>query len=58
MKNVTKLYFKACLKCGGDVHSDRDAYGFFQKCLQCGRIIDLELSAMLSGKSAGGKLAA
>ena len=57
-KNVTKLYFKACLKCGGDMYQDRDAYGAFQKCLQCGRIIDLELGAVFSGKPEEDKLAA
>ncbi len=57
-QNVTRLYFKACLKCGGDMYLDRDVYGTFQKCLQCGRIVDLEVSPTFARKPEGGKLAA
>ena len=41
MKNTTRFFFKACAKCGGDMVQDRDSDGFFRKCLQCGRIVDL-----------------
>ena len=45
-KDTTMFYFKACPKCGGDMYLERDAYGSFQKCLQCGRMIDLELTSV------------
>ncbi len=35
------LYFKACPRCKGDVHRDRDMYGEYLKCLQCGHMVDL-----------------
>ena len=41
MKNTTTFFFKSCAKCGGDMVQDRDLDGYFRKCLQCGRIIDL-----------------
>lgn len=41
MKNSTRFFFKACAKCGGDMVQDRDFDGYFRKCLQCGRIVDL-----------------
>ncbi len=49
-------YFKACDKCKGDLYLDRDSYGSFLKCLQCGRLIDVE--ARVSGvvKLAAGHL--
>jgi hypothetical protein len=30
------LYIKSCPRCRGDVHVDRDSWGAFAKCLQCG----------------------
>lgn len=30
------LYTKACPRCSGDVKLDRDNYGIYAKCLQCG----------------------
>lgn len=30
------LYTKACPRCEGDVKLDRDNYGVYAKCLQCG----------------------
>ena len=41
MENTTRFFFKSCAKCGGDVVQDRDFDGYFRKCLQCGRIVDL-----------------
>ena len=37
------FYFKACPKCHGDLYLEKDAYGKFNKCFQCGRIVDLEI---------------
>jgi hypothetical protein len=30
------LYMKACPRCHGDIKLDRDTFGVFAKCLQCG----------------------
>ena len=30
------LYMKACPRCSGDVKLDKDNYGVYAKCLQCG----------------------
>ena len=30
------LYTKACPRCHGDIKLDRDNFGVFAKCLQCG----------------------
>ena len=35
------LYLKACPRCGGDVHTNRDLYGPYKECLQCGHMVDL-----------------
>lgn len=35
------LYLKSCPKCHGDVYLDRDGYGAFLTCIQCGRTSDL-----------------
>jgi hypothetical protein len=31
-----------CAKCGGSVYLDRDQFGWYEQCLQCGFISDLE----------------
>ncbi|MDP6548655.1 MAG: hypothetical protein QF659_01090 [Dehalococcoidia bacterium] len=35
-------YFKACERCLGDLFLDRDSYGSFLKCVQCGRSIEVD----------------
>ena len=55
---ASRLRFKACRKCGGDVYLDRDAYGVFQTCLQCGRMVDLAVNPVLADREAPEKLAA
>ena len=39
--NHTMFYFKACPKCQGDLTLEKDAYGEYKKCLQCGTLIDV-----------------
>ena len=34
------IFFKACPKCQGDLYFDRDVYGLFFKCIQCGFMKD------------------
>lgn len=36
------LKLKACPRCKGDLHSNRDLYGSYDECLQCGYMKDLE----------------
>ena len=48
------FFFKACPKCQGDLHVDRDSYGTFVKCLQCGLLRDVsnwtELSNIVNSR--------
>ncbi len=34
---------KSCPKCKGDVLLDRDQYGWFEQCMQCGFMTDLKI---------------
>ena len=36
------FYFKACSKCRGDLTLEKDSYGSFLKCLQCGSYVEVE----------------
>ena len=36
-----KLEFKACPRCKGDLIGDRDIYGEYRQCLQCGHMEDI-----------------
>ena len=38
------FYFKACTKCRGDLTLEKDAYGDYLKCMQCGKLIDVEVA--------------
>ncbi len=40
MKVKNSLYFKTCPWCRGDLYMDKDCYGVFATCLQCGRIFE------------------
>ena len=35
-----KFQFKACPRCGGDLHLESDMYGAYAQCLQCGYMGD------------------
>ena len=58
MKNNARFFFKSCAKCGGDMVQDRDFDGYFRKCLQCGRIVDLDATLEPLAETAGRQLAA
>ena len=58
MKNNARFFFKSCAKCGGDMVQDRDFDGYFRKCLQCGRIVDLGATLEPLAETAGRQLAA
>ena len=36
------FYLKACAKCRGDLILEKDAFGDFLKCMQCGTFIDVD----------------
>lgn len=38
---VTAVGFKACPRCGGDVHTKADMYGSYRECLHCGHVSDI-----------------
>ena len=37
---------KSCPRCKGDVRVDRDQYGWYEQCLMCGYMRDLESIVM------------
>ena len=39
---VTMLKLKGCPRCKGDVRIDRDEYGWYEECIQCGHVCDLK----------------
>jgi len=43
---------KKCPKCGGNVFLDRDHYGWYEQCLQCGYTRELE-ELVDAGEGAG-----
>ncbi len=50
------LYLKSCPKCGGDVYLDRDLYGTFMACFQCGHTLNAaEEKKTLAAAKAPGK---
>ncbi|MFQ5860680.1 MAG: hypothetical protein ACE5IG_03910 [Dehalococcoidia bacterium] len=42
------IFLKACSRCKGDLYVNRDQYGLYRKCLQCGHIEELPLQAQES----------
>ena len=36
------FYFKSCTKCEGDQSLEQDSYGSFLKCLQCGKLVEVD----------------
>ncbi len=49
------IKLKACPKCHGDLYLEKDQYGRFLSCLQCGYLTELlgELLSELPGKQPG-----
>ena len=35
------VHMKSCNRCGGDMNSNRDIYGEYRICMQCGNMIDI-----------------
>ena len=43
------FYLKGCSKCHGDLTLEKDAYGAFLKCMQCGKLTEVnEVGGRLS----------
>lgn len=40
-----------CSKCGGNLYIDRDPYGWYEQCLQCGFTCDLKVVYKDGGKT-------
>ena len=41
---------QGCHRCGGDVFIERDEYGWYQECLQCGWRDELTVSFKAAGQ--------
>lgn len=41
------MYLKSCNRCGGDMNSNRDIYGEYRICMQCGNMIDVPKESAL-----------
>ncbi len=47
------LYLKACPRCHGDIKVNKDIYGTYKECLQCGYMLDVaesELKVKFAGE--------
>ena len=42
------IMFKACPRCQGDMHQNRDMYGEYRECLMCGYMADLRKPSLFS----------
>lgn len=52
------VYLKSCNRCGGDMNSNRDIYGEYRICMQCGNMVDIPKASnffSLEGGSDGSK---
>ncbi|GEM_PF-5373659 len=36
------LFLKSCPRCQGDMYLEKDYYGIYKECLQCGNVLDLD----------------
>ena len=45
------LYLKSCPRCSGDMYMDRDAYGSYRQCFQCGYVRDLAEQALAAPRA-------
>ena len=42
------IMFKACPRCQGDMHQNRDMYGEYRECLMCGYMADIRKPSLFS----------
>ncbi len=57
-KDGKVFYFKGCPICKGDVYVEKDSFGTYRKCLQCGRMQELELRRPAATRRKDSKLVA
>lgn len=51
------LRFSSCPRCKGDIMlGNKDEYGWYEQCLQCGYLRDLEIIARVERQSAAKKM--
>ena len=41
------FWLKSCSRCGGDLYDDRDQYGYYIACIQCGHYLNVAEEALL-----------
>ncbi len=51
-----ELRRNACPRCRGTMSRDRDRFGGYLQCLQCGHIIDLDMTSLANGPGLIAKL--
>ncbi len=47
------IYLKSCNRCGGDMNSNRDIYGEYRLCMQCGNMVDIPKESNLFSLEVG-----
>ena len=47
------VHLKSCNRCGGDMNSNRDIYGEYRICMQCGNMIDIPKESDLFSMQGG-----
>ena len=50
------LLLKSCPRCKGDVHINKDIYGEYRECLQCGQMVDIDNRASNLGPPITGEV--
>ncbi len=44
--NVGVTMLRGCPRCRGDIRTNKDMYGYYRQCVQCGYLEDLEVIEM------------
>ena len=47
------VHLKSCNRCGGDMNSNRDIYGEYRICMQCGNMVDIPKASSLFSLEVG-----
>jgi hypothetical protein len=47
MELIEMLSLKTCPRCRGDILTNRDMYGEYRECLQCGYMVDISKPSRL-----------
>ena len=45
-----RVQTKACKRCGGDLSPERDNYGTYLQCIQCGAVVNEQLARPFQNK--------